>query len=63
METAAPAETAAAAATAEAAPVELIDTPHGTMMLEWLDDDTTAHFYVKDPGTAEGGEYTLRLGK
>ena len=63
VETAAPAETAAAAATAEAAPVELIDTPHGTMMLEWLDDDTTAHFYVKDPGTAEGGEYTLRLGK
>ena len=30
-------------------------------MLEWLDDEATAHFYVKDPGTAEGGECTVRF--
>ena len=38
-----------------------IETPHGTMMLEWLDDGQTAHFYVADPGTAEGGECTVRF--
>jgi len=38
-----------------------IQTPHGTMMLEWLDDNATAHFYVKDPGVAEGGECTVRF--
>lgn len=38
-----------------------IETPHGTMMLEWLDDNSTAHFYVKDPGTAEGGECTVKF--
>ena len=31
------------------------------MMLEWLEDNTVAHFYVKDPGTAEGVECTLRF--
>ena len=44
----------------DAEPV-VIDTPHGTMMLEWLDDNTTAHFYVKDPGVAEGGECTVKF--
>ncbi len=38
-----------------------IETPRGTMMLEWLDDNSTAHFYVKDPGTAEGGECTVKF--
>ncbi len=38
-----------------------IETPHGTMMLEWLDDNAAAHFYVTDPGVAEGGECTLRF--
>ena len=40
---------------------QAIETPHGTMMLEWLEDNTVAHFYVKDPGTAEGGECTVRF--
>lgn len=49
---------------AEATPeVKVIDMPHGTMMLEWLDDGDTAHFYVDNPGTGEGGECTVRLGK
>ena len=45
------------------AEVKIIDMPHGTMMLEWLDDGDTAHFYVDNPGTGEGGECTVRLGK
>lgn len=40
---------------------QVIETPHGTMMLEWLDDNATAHFYVQDPGVAEGGECTVRF--
>ena len=44
----------------DAEPV-VIKTPHGTMMLEWLDDNSTAHFYVKDPGVAEGGECTVKF--
>lgn len=40
---------------------QVIETPHGTMMMEWLDDNTTAHFYVQDPGVAEGGECTVRF--
>ena len=61
----APAETEATEATgaepeAEAEP-QVIQTPHGTMMMEWLEDNTVAHFYVKDPGTAEGGECTVRF--
>ena len=53
----------AAPAESEPAEAEVIETPHGTMMLEWLDDGTTAHFYVQDPGVAEGGECTVRFGK
>ena len=55
--------TAAEAPAETTAEVEIIDTPHGTMMLEWLDDGTAAHFYVQDPGVAEGGECTVRFGK
>lgn len=53
----------AVGAQATGAPAEpvLIDTPHGTLMLEWLDDNRTAHFYVQDPGVAEGGECTVRF--
>ena len=40
---------------------QVVETPHGTMMLEWLEDNAVAHFYVKDPGTAEGGECTVRF--
>lgn len=47
---------------AEAEP-QVIQTPHGTMMMEWLEDNTVAHFYVKDPGTAEGGECFVRFNK
>ena len=35
--------------------------PIGTMMLEWLEDDTVAHFYVENAGVAEGGECTVRF--
>lgn len=31
----------------------------GTLMVEWLNDEAAAHFYVKDPGVAEGGECTV----
>ena len=71
-ETAEPAETAEGAASTEApvsteaaepVEVQVIETPHGTMMLEWLDDNKTAHFYVKDPGVAEGGECTVRFAR
>lgn len=33
----------------------------GTMMVEWLEDETVAHFYVDNPGTAEGGELFVRF--
>ena len=35
---------------------------HGTLMVEWLDDEKTARFYVSDPGVAEGGECLVHLG-
>lgn len=44
-------------ATDESEPSE----PIGTMMLEWLEDDAVAHFYVENPGVAEGGECTVRF--
>lgn len=53
-------EAVGAQATAEPAQARLIDTPHGTLMLEWPDADT-AHFYVQDAGVAEGGEITVRF--
>ena len=40
---------------------EPVQLPHGTLMVEWLDDEETVHFYVEDPGVAEGGESTLRF--
>lgn len=33
----------------------------GTMMVEWLEDETVAHFYVQDPGVSEGGDLTVRF--
>ena len=35
--------------------------PIGAMMLEWLDDGDTAHFYVDNPGVSEGGECFVRF--
>ena len=32
-----------------------------TMMVEWLKDETVAHFYVDNPGVAEGGEMFVRF--
>ena len=32
---------------------------HGTLMVDWQDDESAVRFYVKDPGVAEGGECTL----
>ena len=33
----------------------------GTLMLEWLENDTVAHFFVENPGTAEGGDCYVRF--
>ena len=33
----------------------------GVMMMEWLDDESTAHFYVENPGVAECGECFVRF--
>ena len=35
--------------------------PHGTLMVEWLDNDATAHFFVENPGVAEGGDCYVRF--
>ena len=46
----------------EAAKVEDIHLlPHGTLMVDWLDENQTAHFFVKDPGPGEGGECTVKF--
>lgn len=51
--------TAQAPAEGEEAPAE---TPtRGTLMVEWLDEGKTVHFFVDNPGPAEGGECTLHL--
>lgn len=42
-----------------AAPAEPL--PRGTLMLEWLEDENTAHFYVDQPAVGEGGECTVRF--
>ena len=33
----------------------------GTLMVEWQDDENTAHFFVENPGVAEGGECYVRF--
>lgn len=35
--------------------------PVGTLKLEWLDDEATAHFFVEDPGPEEGGDLYVRF--
>lgn len=56
------AEAVSEAATDEAAePAE--SEPIGVMMLEWLDDENTAHFYVENAGVAEGGDCYVRFQK
>lgn len=37
------------------------ETVRGTMMVEWLDDEATAHFFVENPGVAEGGDCYVRF--
>ena len=55
-------EAAPAAAEEGQSEDEAPDTaPIGVMMLEWLDDESTAHFFVQDPGVAEGGECYVRF--
>lgn len=34
---------------------------HGTLMVEWLDDEATAHLFVADPGVADGGDCYVRF--
>ena len=33
----------------------------GTLMLEWLKDEAEAHFFVENPGVAEGGDCYVRF--
>lgn len=40
---------------------EAAGLPHGTLMLEWLDDEAAAHFFAQDPGVAEGGDCYVRF--
>ena len=35
--------------------------PHGTLMVEWLEGESGAHFFVENPGVAEGGDCTVRF--
>ena len=35
--------------------------PVGTLKLEWLDDEATAHFFVENPGPEEGGDLYVRF--
>lgn len=51
----------AAAETAEGESEATEPAPHGTLMLEWLDDNATAHFYANDPGVSEGGDCYVRF--
>ena len=32
------------------------------LMVEWLDDENTAHFFINDPGPGDVGEFTVWLG-
>lgn len=34
---------------------------HGTLMVEWLEEESVAHFYVDSPAAGEGGECTARF--
>ena len=34
---------------------------HGTLMVEWLEEESVAHFYVDSPAVGEGGECTVRF--
>lgn len=38
---------------------EAVQLPRGTLMVEWLDDEAAARFYVQEPGPGEGGECTV----
>ena len=35
----------------------------GTLMVEWLDDEATVHFYVENPGPGDGGEWYVYFDK
>ena len=34
----------------------------GTLMMDWDDDEQTAHFYAENPGPGEGGDCYVRFG-
>ena len=36
-------------------------TSKAELMAEWLEEESVAHFYVKDPGPGDGGEFTLHF--
>lgn len=40
---------------------ETSEQTRGTLMVEWLEEEKVAHFFVENPGAAEGGECTLRF--
>ena len=46
---------------AASAPAEEGALPVGTLKLEWLDDEATAHFFVENPGPEEGGDLYVRF--
>ena len=43
-----------AAAPAEDGAAQEPALPHGALMVEWLEDETVAHFYVTNPGASFG---------
>ncbi len=58
------AQKATSEAASEAAPgddTRADGSSHGTLMVEWLEDDTVAHFFVENPGPAEGGDCYVRF--
>lgn len=40
---------------------EASKTTHGTLMVEWLEDESVVHFFADNPGITEGGDCYLRF--
>lgn len=37
------------------------ETARGTLMVEWLEEESVAHFFAENPGVAEGGDCYVRF--